>query len=393
MLKFISQNEKFNEDTAKQELELKTSLLDFFCSKDSSTIRKTITNTLADIKQESKKLEYFYSKLLYYFSLIITKNSFDDKIKKSINNIIEVCESQSLTSIYSDLYNLFSSEQKEPKKYVLSKFLESQYKFNENDYLNGYVLIINYFETNKIDKELIENFAKFVYGKKNYELLSKKIANIKLLYSLLSKEKELINKSAPVSKLYFYITMTHPDLVDIDLEKNLGLNSELKEEIKLLNLLEDREDKELLFEYKEDNLIKEYGDSASEKILIGIKENSLHEIILTFVEEGKKIIKFKDLINEIYDDEEEEDDKKKERKEIIKDEGEVLEKFGWIEDMLVAGNEHGLYNVVIDYYEKEFKVLYIRRAEFEEEQKKNLLKNVKDMKSKLEKILKVVEKI
>ena len=64
-----------------------------------------------------------------------------------------------------------------------------------------------------------------------------------------------------------------------------------------------------------------------------------------------------------------------------------------IEDMLIAGNEHGLYNIVIDYYKKEIKILYIRRTEFDEEQKKTLLNKVKDTKSKLEMILKAIEKI
>ena len=396
MLKFVSQNEKPNEKLITEELEIDTSLLDFLSSSDYNDIKKKIKNTLNDIKLQSKKIDSFYTKLLFYFSLVIEnkKFKFNDKSKTCIDNIINICESESLLNVYQDLFNLFDNNEKEFKKYILSKILNSEYKFVENDFQNFYILFINYLETD-LDSEILEKFAKYISDKKNYELLSN-ISNINNFHKHLSKEKDIISKSVLISKLYFYVTMTSPDLVDINLEKKLGLNSDLKEEIKLIDLLDNCENKEILFEYKSENLEKDYGNEATEKILTGVKENCLHEILLSFIDDKKNVIQFKELINEIYDDEEDddEDDKKnKTKKETITDENEILEKFGILEDMLIAGNEHGLYNLVIDYFKKEIKVLYIRRSEYDEEQKKALLSKVKDMKSKLEMILKAVEKI
>ena len=55
--------------------------------------------------------------------------------------------------------------------------------------------------------------------------------------------------------------------------------------------------------------------------------------------------------------------------------------------MIISGKEHKLYNIAVDYCKKEIKILYLRRPEYEEEQKKNLLNRVKNMKSKLEPLL------
>lgn len=61
--------------------------------------------------------------------------------------------------------------------------------------------------------------------------------------------------------------------------------------------------------------------------------------------------------------------------------------------MIISGKEHKLYNVVVDYFKKEIKILYIRKPTYEDEQKKLLLDKVKNMKSKLEVILKAIDKI
>ena len=275
MLKFVSQNEKPNEKLITEELEIDTSLLDFLSSSDYNDIKKKVKNTLNDIKLQSKKIDSFYTKLLFYFSLVIEnkKFKFNDKSKTCIDNIINICESESLLNVYQDLFNLFDNNEKEFKKYILSKILNSEYKFVENDFQNFYILFINYLETD-LDSEILEKFAKYISDKKNYELLSN-ISNINNFHKQLSKEKDIISKSVLISKLYFYVTMTSPDLVDINLEKKLGLNSDLKEEIKLIDLLDNCENKEILFEYKSENLEKDYGNDATEKILTGVKENCL----------------------------------------------------------------------------------------------------------------------
>ena len=61
--------------------------------------------------------------------------------------------------------------------------------------------------------------------------------------------------------------------------------------------------------------------------------------------------------------------------------------------MLISGKEHLLYNVMVDYLKKEIKILYLRRPNYEKEQKTALLNKVKNMKNKLEMILKAIDKI
>ena len=61
--------------------------------------------------------------------------------------------------------------------------------------------------------------------------------------------------------------------------------------------------------------------------------------------------------------------------------------------MIISGNEHKLYNIVIDYLKKEIRILYMRRAEYKKEQKEEVLYKVKEMKTKLEGILRAIEKI
>ena len=146
--------------------------------------------------------------------------------------------------------------------------------------------------------------------------------------------------------------MTSPDLVDEDLA-TITLNEKLINEKNLMDNLENRNDEEILFnsdknKYFEDN----YGIKAAELILIGAKENTIHEILIGFTDEDKKYnITIKEFIKRIFDDAEEE-------KEIkIKDE-EIQSKFEEIEDMLISGNEHKLYNIIIDYSKKEIRILY-----------------------------------
>ena len=80
------------------------------------------------------------------------------------------------------------------------------------------------------------------------------------------------------------------------------------------------------------------------------------------------------------------------KKKRFKDE-EIKIKFEEIEDMIISGKNHKLYNIIIDYLKKEIRILYLRRPEYTKEKKEELLQKVKDMKSKLEGILKAIEKI
>ena len=124
-------------------------------------------------------------------------------------------------------------------------------------------------------------------------------------------------------------------------------------------------------------------------ILTGAKETSIHEILVGFDEDKQTKISFKDFIQRIYEEDDEEETKKK----VELKEEEIKSKFEEIEDMIISGKEHKLYNIAIDYMNQEIRILYLRRPEYTKEQKEELLKNVKDMKAKLEGILRAIDKI
>ena len=389
MLKIIPQNENDYEKAAKEELNIDSNFLDFFASEPKIVLDK-INSTLSEIKS-SKKGDLFYNKILYYFSFLISSIKDDDKGKKIIKNIIEICEPEVGIKIYQDLFYILTEDKNilPLNKEILCNINSSILK-EENDFIILYNLFMLYLLKSNYDNDIISKLSELVDKNKNYILL-KKLENIEELRKIISEEilnnKEVIAKDINISKLYFFLTMTSPDLVDEDLA-TITLNEKLINEKNLMDNLENRNDEEILFnsdknKYFEDN----YGIKAAELILIGAKENTIHEILIGFTDEDKKYnITIKEFIKRIFDDAEEE-------KEIkIKDE-EIQSKFEEIEDMLISGNEHKLYNIIIDYSKKEIRILYIRRCKFEKEQKEEILKKVKDMKSRLEGILKAIQKI
>ena len=397
MLKFLTQNDKNNEKSIKEELGLDSNLLEFFSSSDPNTITEKINSSLADTKLKSKKEDIFYTKLIYYFSILINSKSFkfEEKSKKCVQNLIQICEPKVGSKIYLDLFYLFDNYQKELKKVVLNSIPLSKYDFSEEDFISLYIIfiifIIDQKKLNKTyDSEIIEIFAEFVEKSKKYHFL-KKIDNIedlrKLLRDEMLKNKESITKKVSISKFFFFLTFSSPDFLDEDLD-GYSLNDKLTVEKKLSDAVENRKDEEILFNKENEKYFEEnYGEKGAELILTGAKETSIHEILAGFDNDKKTTISFREFITDIFEDDE--DDKK----EINFKDDEIQEKFEEIEDMIISGKEHKLYNIAVDYCKKEIKILYLRRPEYEEEQKKNLLNKVKNMKSKLEFILKSLEKI
>ncbi len=397
MLTFIAQNYKTNEKLIQDELGLKTNLMDFFSSPDPKTITEKIETSLGEIKLKSKKEEVFYTKLIYYFSILVNSNLFknDDKAKTSIKNMIGICESQVGAKIYQDLFNLFDQYQKEQKKYVLTQIPLSKYDFSEDELISLFTLYTVFLveEKNKnktYDSDVINQFSELIEKKKYYYLL-RKLDSIEQLRIVIRdemvKNKDSIAKNVNTSKLLFFLTLTSPDFIDEDLSV-FNLNEKLEKEKKLIDDLENRNDEDILFntdnkKYLED----EYGERAAELMLTGAKESCIHEILVGFEDEKQTNVSFKDFITKIYEDEEE-----KTKKKEFKDD-EIQSKFEDIEDMLISGKEHNLYNIAVDYFKKEIKILYLRRPEYEKEQKTNLLNKVKEMKAKLQVILGALEKI
>ena len=392
MLKFIPQNENNYEKSAKEELGISSNFLDFFSS-EPKEISEKINSTLAELKS-SRKVEIFYNKILYYFSFLEKSGSLkdEDKGKKVIKNLIEICEPEAGAKLYQDLFYILTEEKHNLplKKEILKHIQKSSLKFEENDFILLYNLFILYLLDTNFDSEIFSLFAELVDKNKNYILL-KKLENIEKIRIIMKaeflKNNEIINKDINFNKLYFFLTLSSPDLVDEDLSA-IKLNEKLVTEKKLMDNLDNRKDEDIIFNTEYQKYFEEaYGEKASELILIGAKESSIHEILVGFDEDKQSKISFKEFIERIYED----DDESKKKPELKEEE--IKSKFEEIEDMIISGKEHKLYNIAIDYMKKEIRILYLRRPEYTKEQKEELLKNVKDMKSKLEGILRAIEKI
>ena len=393
MLKFIPQNKNNYEKSAKEELGISSDFLEFFSS-ESKEISDKINSTLSEIKS-SKKGEIFYNKILYYFSFLVNSGKFkdDDKGKKVIKNIIEICEPEVRTKIYQDLFYILTEEKNNLplKKEILIQIQKSKLNFEECDFILLYNLFFLYLLDTNFDNDIVSIFAELIEKNKNYILL-KKLENFEKIKIIIRNEylknKENIIKSISISKLYFFLIMASQDLVDEDLEQ-IKLNEKLIEEQKMFDNLENRKDDQILFNSDNQKYFEEtYGEKAAELILIGAKESCIHEILNGFDEEKQTKISFKDFIQRVYEEDDEENEKKVELKEE-----EIQSKFEEIEDMIISGKEHKLYNIVIDYLKKEIRILYLRRPEYTKEQKEDILKKVKEMKTKLEGILRAIDKI
>ena len=393
MLKFIPQNKNNYEKSAKEELGISSDFLEFFSS-DSKEISEKINSTLSEIKS-SKRGEIFYNKILYYFSFLENSGKFkdDDKGKKVIKNLIEICEPEVGTKIYQDLFYILTEEKNNLplKKEILKQIPKSKLNLEECDFILLYNLFILYLLDTNFDNEIMIIFAELTEKNKNYILL-KQLENIEKIKIIIRNEylknKENITKNAPISKLFFFLIMVSQDLVDEDLEQ-IKLNEKLVEEKKMFDNLENRKDDQILFNSDNQKYFEEtYGEKAAEFILMGAKESCIHEILNGFDEDKQNKISFKDFIQKVYEEDDEETEKKVELKEE-----EIQSKFEEIEDMIISGKEHKLYNIVIDYMKKEIRILYLRRPEYTKEQKEEILKKVKDMKSRLEGILRAIDKI
>jgi len=393
MLKFIPQNKNNYEKSAKEELGISSDFLEFFSS-DSKEISEKINSTLSEIKS-SKRGEIFYNKILYYFSFLENSGKFkdDDKGKKVIKNLIEICEPEVGTKIYQDLFYILTEEKNNLplKKEILKQIPKSKLNLEECDFILLYNLFILYLLDTNFDNEIMIIFAELTEKNKNYILL-KQLENIEKIKIIIRNEyiknKENITKNAPISKLFFFLIMVSQDLVDEDLEQ-IKLNEKLVEEKKMFDNLENRKDDQILFNSDNQKYFEEtYGEKAAEFILMGAKESCIHEILNGFDEDRQTKISFKDFIQKVYEEDDEETEKKVELKEE-----EIQSKFEEIEDMIISGKEHKLYNIVIDYMKKEIRILYLRRPEYTKEQKEEILKKVKDMKTRLEGILRAIDKI
>ena len=161
MLKFIPQNENNYEKSAKEELGISSNFLDFFSS-EPKEISEKINSTLAELKS-SRKVEIFYNKILYYFSFLEKSGTLkdDDKGKKVIKNLIEICEQEAGAKLYQDLFYILTEEKHNLplKKEILKYIQKSSLKFEENDFILLYNLFILYLLDTNFDSEIFSLFA------------------------------------------------------------------------------------------------------------------------------------------------------------------------------------------------------------------------------------------
>ena len=153
-----------------------------------------IDSSLGEIKIKAKKDDVFYTKLIYYFSILVNSNSFknDDKARTSIKNMIEICEPLVGAKVSQDLYNLFDQYQKEHKRYVLNQISLSKYDFSEDELISIYALFTTFLidEHNKnktYDSDVANLFADLIEKKKYYHLL-KKIESTEQLREIIRDE-------------------------------------------------------------------------------------------------------------------------------------------------------------------------------------------------------------
>lgn len=382
MLTFVSKEALDSEKLIKEELSIKSNLIDYFATTDPKDIMEKMG--LQPEKEKQSKRQQIYTKILYYFSIVSNSKDFvnNDKAKLCIHNFIKINNLKDSINIYKDMFNILDEKHKEIKKYILEEIYNSNIECKEDDFLEIYNLFVVYITTNKFDIDIINKFVEIIDKKKNYHLLKKLENNGKLrdnIKDVVTKDKEILSNNINLNKLFFFLTIINPDLVDEDLDE-FTLHPKLEAEKKMFtNLSERNNDLEIFsnkdLKYYEDN----YGEKGAELIYIGAKEVSLHEIFIDFADEKKNVISFKDLVNSIYENE--------------KDENEILKKFEDIEDYLISGKEKNLFNISIDYLQKEIKILYLRRPQYKPEDKVELLNKIKNMKTKLEFVLKSLEKI
>ena len=194
--------------------------------------------------------------------------------------------------------------------------------------------------------------AELLEKNKNYILL-KQIENIDKIKLIIRdhyiKNKDSIISNFNLNKLFFFLVITSPDLIDEDVNK-ITLNEKLVEEKNMFDNLDNLNYTKILFNSDNQKYFEDaYGEKAAELILLGAKESSIHEILIGFEEDKQLTISFKDFIQRIYEEEE------NEKKVELSDE-EIQNKFEEIEDMIISGNEHKLYNIVIDYLKKEIRI-------------------------------------
>ena len=360
MLKIIPTTSVNNEEFLKKEMNIQTPLADFISEAESAD--KLISTISLLFKEEKKSEKAIYDKLLFIFSLVLNgKNvEYADKMKKSIENVISAAKSLKVVDenkIVSDLYFMFPEGQFATKELLLEKIIAIEGK----NYEQVVELFYNAFKINKnsYDK-ILSLFSTYISKNKQFHLIK---SHKEFFIKCLSDIKEL---SVDEKKVLFYLIASSMEITKIDLKSMIEKikGDELKNENSLLTLLSSGEHKNVLT-FSFDSLVSVYGEGSAEQIETLSKQFALRDVLIGLGD----TISFDELADK------------------------VGVSFEDIEDVLIDGDNSGMFKVKMNYEKKLIKKLFVKKSKYTKEQIEELNKTINAMKGKISFVVKALESI
>ena len=359
MLKIIPTTSVNNEEFLKKEMNIQTSLADFISEAENAD--KLISTISLLFKDEKKNEKAIYDKLLFIFSLVINgKNvEYAEKMKKSIENVISAAKSLQVVDenkILSDLYFMFPEGQFATKELLLEKIVAVEGK----NYEQVIDIFFNAFKINKNSiSKILSLFAVYIAKHKKFHLIK---SHKDFFINNLLNVKEI---SVEQKQLLFYLVTSSMEITKVDLKKIIEKvnGNETKNENSLLTLLSGEQKKVFTFSF--DSFVNVYGEDSAEEIKMLSNQFALRDVLLGLGE----TISFDELADK------------------------VGVSFEEIEDVLIDGDNCGMFKVKINYEKKTIKKLFVKKSSYSKEEVEKLNKTINSMKGKIAFVIKALESI
>ena len=358
MLKIIPTTAVNNEEFLKKEMNIHTSLADFISEAENA--EKLIATVSLLFKEEKKSEKAIYDKLLFIFSLVLSgKNvEYAEKMKKSIENVISAAKSLNVVDekkLLSDLYFMFPEGQLSTKELLLEKLTKVEGKNHEQ----VVEIFYNAFKINKSSiGKILSLFATYIAKNKQFHLIK---SHKEFLINNLLTSKDL---SVEEKKVLFYLVTSSMEITKVDLKKMTEKISELKTETSLITLLSNGEHQKVLT-FSFDSLVEVYGEDSAEQIETLSKQFALRDVLLGL----RETITFGELEKKV---------------------GAQFEEF---EDVLIDGDNSGMFKVKLKYEKKTVKKLYVKKSSYTKEEVETLNNTINSIKEKLSSVVKALESI
>ena len=358
MLKIIPTTAVNNEEFLKKEMNIHTSLADFISEAENA--EKLIATVSLLFKEEKKSEKAIYDKLLFIFSLVLSgKNvEYAEKMKKSIENVISAAKSLNVVDekkLLSDLYFMFPEGQLSTKELLLEKLTKVEGKNHEQ----VVEIFYNAFKINKSSiGKILSLFATYIAKNKQFHLIK---SHKELFINNLLTSKDL---SVEEKKVLFYLVTSSMEITKVDLKKMTEKISELKTETSLITLLSNGEHQKVLT-FSFDSLVEVYGEDSAEQIETLSKQFALRDVLLGL----RETITFGELEKKV---------------------GAQFEEF---EDVLIDGDNSGMFKVKLNYEKKTVKKLYVKKSSYTKEEVEKLNNTINSIKGKLDSVVKALESI